>query len=92
MFTPDRGMISLTIDGAKKLAEMNRLVVRMGDFQLKGNLFAKGVISANEEIRPGDDVVIMRGAEVTGVGVASMTGREMTELQRGEAVRMRHKA
>jgi archaeosine synthase len=92
MFTPDRGMISLTIDGAKKLAEMNRLVVRMGDFQLKGNLFAKGVISANEEIRPGDDVVIMRGTEVTGVGVASMTGREMTELQRGEAVRMRHKA
>jgi archaeosine synthase len=91
MFTPDRGAISLTTDGAKKLAEMGRFIVRMGDFQLKGNLFAKGVEAANDEIRPGDEVAIMRGEQVAGVGVASMTGREMVELQRGEAVRVRHK-
>jgi archaeosine synthase len=92
MFTPERGAISLTTEGGKKLAAMGRFIVRMGDFQLKGNLFAKGIDRASEEIRPGDEVVIMRGGQVAGVGVASMTGREMVEMQRGEAVRVRHKS
>ncbi|WP_019176415.1 DUF5591 domain-containing protein [Methanomassiliicoccus luminyensis] len=91
MLTPDRGMISLTMDGGKILMERQLNQVCMGDFDLTGNLFAVGVTSADERIRPGDEAVIVRNGEIEGVGVAVMSGAEMAEAKRGEAVRMRHK-
>ena len=90
MLTPERGMISLTIEGAKRLHDGGINLVRIGDFQFKGNLFAVGVEDADLAIRAGDEAIILRGEEVVGVGVAQMSGREMIELSRGEAVRVRH--
>lgn len=92
MMTAERGMISLTLDGAKILASMNRNVVEMMDFELKGNLFAVGVVKADPSIRIGDEAVIVLNGVVKGVGVAMTSGREMTELSRGIAVRIRHKS
>ncbi len=92
MMTAERGMISLTLDGAKILSSMNRNVVEMMDFELKGNLFAVGVVKADPSIRIGDEAVIVLNGVVKGVGVAMMSGREMTELSRGIAVRIRHKS
>lgn len=91
MFTPERGMISLTLDGGQILLENNINVVEMGDFNLTGSLFSVGLVSADESIRPGDEVVISRNGELAGVGVAVMSGREMSDSKRGEAVRVRHK-
>jgi archaeosine synthase len=90
MLSPERGMISLTIEGAKTLQENDLGVVHIGNFDLKGNLFAIGVESADNSLRKGDEAIIVREGEVVGVGVASMSGREMMELSRGEAVRVRH--
>lgn len=92
MLSPERGMISLTIEGAEKLREKDLNVVQIGSFDLKGNLFAVGVESADPFIRIGDEAIIVREGEVVGVGVASMNGREMMDLSRGEAVRVRHTA
>ncbi|NYT11563.1 MAG: hypothetical protein GKC03_03300 [Methanomassiliicoccales archaeon] len=92
MLSPERGMISLTIEGAEKLREKNLNVVQIGSFDLKGNLFAVGVESADPLIRIGDEAIIVREGETVGVGVASMSGREMMDLSRGEAVRVRHTA
>lgn len=91
MLTPERGMLSLTMEGGEVLREQDINIVRMGDFDLGGNLFAVGINDADERIRSGDEVVIMRGGEVEGVGVAAMSGEEMVRLKRGEAVRVRHK-
>lgn len=91
MLTPERGMLSLTMEGGEVLRGQNINVVRMGDFDLGGNLFAVGINDADEGIRAGDEVVILRGEEVEGVGVAAMSGEEMVRLKRGEAVRVRHK-
>ncbi len=91
MLTPERGMLSLTMEGGEVLREKDLHVVRMGDFDLGGNLFAVGVSEADERIRIGDEVVILRGGEVEGVGVAAMSGEEMVAMKRGEAVRVRHK-
>jgi len=91
MLTPERGMLSLTMEGGEVLKEQDINIVRMGDFDLGGNLFAVGINDADERIRAGDEVVIMRGEEVEGVGVAAMSGEEMVRLKRGEAVRVRHK-
>lgn len=92
MMTAERGMISLTLDGARILADMGRNVVEMMDFELKGNLFAIGVTKADPSIRIGDEAIIMLNGKVKAVGVAMMSGREMVELNRGIAVRVRHKS
>ena len=91
MMTPERGMVSLTLDGARILAEAGYLTVEIMDFELKGNLFAVGVLSADPRIHVGDEAIIVCNGEVRGVGVAMMCGREMTDLKRGIAVKVCHK-
>lgn len=91
MLTPERGMMSLTIEGAEIVASLGFGVVEIMDFELKGNLFAVGVIDADPRIRIGDEAIIVCNGEVRGVGVAMMCGREMKDLKRGIAVKVRHK-
>ena len=91
MMTPERGMVSLTLEGAEVLAKAGYAAVEIMDFELKGNLFAVGVVRADPCIRIGDEAVIVCNGEVRGVGVAEMCGREMTDLKRGIAVKVRHK-
>lgn len=91
MVTPERGMLSLTLDGARILAERGFNTVEIMDFEMKGNLFAVGVVSADPRIHVGDEAIAVCNGEVRGVGVAFMCGREMTDLKRGIAVKMRHK-
>lgn len=91
MMTPERGMVSLTLEGAEILAEAGYATVEIMDFELKGNLFAVGVIRADSRIRIGDEAIIVCDGQVRGVGVAMMCGREMTDLKRGIAVKVRHK-
>lgn len=92
MLTPERGMISLTIEGAEVLSGTGTFIVKMNDFDLKGNLFAVGAVDADPNIRIGGEAVILRNGKVAGVGVAEMCGREMVQLSRGMAVRVRHKS
>lgn len=91
MMSEERGGFSLTMDGGKVLAELGTHTVEMTDFELKGNLFAVGVLNADPEIRIGDEAVILRGGVPVAVGVATMSGREMVQLNRGIAVKVRHK-
>ena len=90
MLTGDRGMISLTLDGAKALAQEDVYCVEIDDFKPKGNLFAVGVERASSEIRVGDDVAIVCKKDVRAVGVARMCAIEMNLAERGEAVHIRH--
>ncbi|MBN2603672.1 MAG: DUF5591 domain-containing protein [Candidatus Thermoplasmatota archaeon] len=92
MVTQERGLISLTIEGAEILAHNERYWVDIyDDFTLKGSVFAPGVKDADEKIRVGDEVIIRKNKSLCGVGVAQMTGSEMIELKYGEAVKMRHR-
>ncbi len=92
MLTPERGMVSLTMDGAQILADLGMYTVEMADFEMKGNLFAIGAMEADPNIHVGDEAVITLNGKVMGVGVAQMSGREMVDLKRGIAVKVRHKA
>ena len=83
-------MISLTLEGGKILAGENSYRVKIHDFEPKGSIFAVGVKDADDEIRIGDDVVVLRDDELVGVGVAQMNPDEMVESDRGEAVKIRH--
>ncbi|MDR0509129.1 MAG: DUF5591 domain-containing protein, partial [Candidatus Methanoplasma sp.] len=91
MLTPERRMISLTIEGAEIIAGIGKNTVEMMEFEMKGNLFAVGVVNADPGIRPGDEAIVTLNGDVVAVGVAAMSGREMVDLKRGIAVKIRHK-
>jgi archaeosine synthase len=91
MLVQERGLISLTLDGAERISQKDLYCVQIDDFQPEGNLFAVGVEGADEEIRIGDETVIRYEKDVRAVGAAVMNWREMTESGRGEAVRIRHR-
>ena len=90
MMSPERGMFSLTMDGAEIIAGIGRNIVEMQDFELKGSLFAIGVDKADHGLRIGDEAIVVCGGKVRGVGVAAMCGAEMEQMKRGIAVKMRH--
>jgi archaeosine synthase len=91
MMVEERGMLSLTLDGAERISEAAAYCVQIDDFHPEGNLFAIGVEDADKEIRIGDDVAIRHGKDVRAVGTAVMNWKEMVESERGEAVRIRHR-
>ncbi len=92
MITESRGFISLTIDGANRIAKSNNYWVKIyDDFKLKGSVFSPGVKDADENIRVGDEVVVIRNNKLCAVGVAQMNGEEMRNMSHGEAVKVRHR-
>lgn len=91
MFTPERGGISLTVEGAQILADGGYPTIEIMDFEIKGNLFAVGVVKADPSIHVGDEAIAVCNGKVRVVGVAMMCGREMMDLKRGIAVKTRHK-
>ena len=83
------GNMALSMAGAKRLEPLGRYTVRIGDFLPRGSLLAPGVVDADEEIRPGDEVIV-EGEQAFGIGRAKMSGWEMVASRRGVAVEIRH--
>ena len=83
------GNMVLSMQGARRLERLGRYIVRIGDFLPKGSLLAPGVVEADEQIRPGDEVIVV-GEKAFGVGRARMSGWEMAASSRGVAVDLRH--
>jgi archaeosine synthase len=91
MVTEERGLISLTMEGGKRLASAEQYWIEIfDDFPLKGSVFVPGIKDADESIRIGDEVLVRKNKCLCGVGVALMNGTEMKELTHGEAVKIRH--
>jgi archaeosine synthase len=85
--TPN-GSLALSLLGAARLEGLGRYIVTIGDFLPKGSLLAPGVTDADEQIRPGDEVLVA-GERAFGIGRAKMSGWEMVESSRGVAVELR---
>ncbi len=91
-------LFTLTIEGAERLIlgmpELGYTVSIMDDvseFASNGkNVFAKHVVTAGEDIRPGDEVVVLNSKkEVLAVGRALLNAEEMLAFSTGVAVRTR---
>lgn len=60
-------------------------VIKMG-----GDIFAKHVVRADPNLRPGEEVIVTdEDASLLGVGAAVLSGREMCAFKRGVAVKLR---
>ena len=95
---PTDGFFSLTVSGAQRLTSLIKFprlrVIIQGDvevFAKKGmNIFARHVIAADPNIRPGEEVIITDEKDkVLAVGKALLNGKEMLSFKRGVAVRTR---
>ncbi|MCQ8902582.1 MAG: archaeosine synthase subunit alpha [Methanothrix sp.] len=85
------GRLALTLEGARMLLPLGSYTVRIGDFIPKGTVLAPGVVEADEQIRPGDEVIVV-GDGFLGAGRARMSGWEMAASRRGVAVELREGA
>jgi len=91
MITRERGLISLTIQGAERIVKSEKYWVEIfDDFTLTGSVFSPGIKKADENIRVGDEVIILQKQKLLAVGVAMMNGFEMKTSDHGEAVKIRH--
>ena len=91
MVTPERGYLSLALEGGRRLLETGHYRVEIDDFRPSGTVFAVGVRNADAEIAPEDDVVLHHQGEFRGVGRALAPGVEMGLMARGPCVSVRHK-
>jgi archaeosine synthase len=92
MITQRRGLISLTLEGARRIVDSREYWVDIyDDFPLKGSIFAPGVKDADKNIRIGDEVIVLKNKKLCAAGVAQMSGNEMKESLCGEAVKTRHR-
>jgi len=91
------GQLALTIHGARRLLPFlrGRYVVVVSEeaapFVARGkSAFAKHVLKADPEIRPGDEVLVVApSGELLAVGKAVLAGQEMLSFKRGVAVKVR---
>ena len=87
----EKGLYSLNLQGGKLLNEIGSNWVEI-DFDLETNtLFAPGVVDADSNIIPQDEVVIVKNGEVVAVGKAVLNGDEMKKAVKGVAVKIRHR-
>ncbi|MDI6691488.1 MAG: pseudouridine synthase [Candidatus Bathyarchaeota archaeon] len=95
---PTDGLFSLSITGAKRIAETANfakcfVTVKNGVSKFiaeGGDVFAAHVMRANDEIRPKDEVIIVNeSGEVLAVGRAVLSGEEMKAFKNGVAVKVR---
>jgi len=86
---PQYGTIALTVEGGLRLRDQPYYKVRIGDFTPHSSILAPGVIDADPQIRPNDEVIV-EGEKFFGVGRALMSGWEMKECGKGVAVELRH--
>ncbi|MBS7624133.1 pseudouridine synthase [Candidatus Bathyarchaeota archaeon] len=95
---PVTGLFSLTIEGARRVfssMSAKRLWVKISSDAVQfvergGDVFAKHVIDSDDEIRPGEEVIIISDCgEIVAVGRAVLSGTEMRAFKRGVAVKVR---
>lgn len=95
---PTDGLLSLSIEGAKRIVEDTGLAecivtVRedVSEFIAEGrSVFAKHVTTANSGIRPKDEVIVVdESGRVLAVGRAVLSGKEMGIFESGVAVKVR---
>ncbi len=91
LLNKDYGLFRLNLPGGEILKDLKINVVNI-DFTLETNtVFAPGIVDADHNIIPNDEVVVVKDDEVVGVGKAIMTGREMEECSNGIGVKIKHR-
>ncbi len=85
------GYLSLTLEGGELLKNFGKYLVEISFFPETNSIFCVGVTSADEDIRPNDEVIVLYNDKVVGVGRALLSGEEMVKARKGLAIALRHR-
>lgn len=88
---PADGSLALTLQGGELLRDYSKYLVNISFRPETDSIFCVGVEKAGEEIRPGDEAIVLYEGKVVGVGKAMLSGHEMTRARKGLAVKLRHR-
>ncbi len=86
---PQYGTLALSLDGGGLMSKNEKYVVNIDNFIPCTSVLAPGILKADPQIRPNDEVIVI-GNRALCVGRALMSGNEMTKSNRGVAVDIRH--
>ena len=86
------GGFALNCKGAEMLTKECIGIVKGADFELRGDMFAAGVMGTEGNWKVGEQVAIEQKGEITGVGIAFMNPKECVEMENGLAVEVRNRA
>ncbi len=90
-FDRSTGFLALSLVGGARLYELERYVVELSFKPETGSIFCAGIESADQGIRPRDEVVAVFEGEVVGVGKAVLSGSEMERAEKGLGLMLRHR-
>ncbi len=90
VYNPSNGKITLNRNAAPWFVAEGKRIVEIDDFKPTANIYAMGVLNATPDIRQEDEVVIVHGGEIRGVGIAKMPYEAMINLKKGIAVKVRN--
>lgn len=85
------GYLALTLKGGEMLREFGAHIVEISFKPESNSIFSVGVGGADENIRPGDEVIVVYKDKVAGVGKAALNGAEMARAKKGLALELRHR-
>ncbi len=84
------GKFTINKQSAQWFIENGKFLVEIDDFKPTANIYAVGVLSATEDVRQEDEVVLHHKGQMRGVGIAKMPSRAMVDLKKGVAVKVRN--
>ncbi len=89
----DSKLMTFSLEGVKKIMMDNQYkgqyTVYVENFKPKGSILSPGIISSNIQIKP-NDTVFIKGKDLFGIGKAFMSGYEMCNSQKGEAISIKN--
>jgi len=86
---PRTGYLALALKGGELLRDFGSYIVTISFKPESSNIFAIGVLDADQKIRPGDEVIVEYDGKIVGVGKAVLNGDEMVKAIKGLAIVLR---
>lgn len=86
---PRTGYLALALKGGDLLRGFGSYTVTISFKPESSNIFAIGVMDADQKIRPGDEVIVEYDSKIVGVGKAVLNGDEMVKAIKGLAIVLR---
>jgi archaeosine synthase len=92
-FRPEIGLLTLSLEAGKRLLGHTKNYVRFHGEKISGStIFAKGIIDANPEICPNEEVLVINSeGELLATGTTYLSGTCLVIMNRGRGVKIRQK-
>ncbi len=92
-FRPENGLLTLSLEAGKRLlGHTNNIVIFDGEKISGSTIFTKGIINANPDLYPNDEVLVINSeGELLATGTTYLSGSYLINMNRGKGIKIRQK-